>query len=287
MGAIVIRHRADRWSVVRALVGPVLLFGPVFLDLAFEFPAVALIVFMIGFGDMNYILHLHVHRSFSDRAWFNDLLDACLGVMTGMTASNWRIQHVFGHHRGNDAPYRVAGGVGTGPYSLSGALRYSFGSAWPTFWRPLVEAYEKGVAGDISSPLDYRWAFIEQCLLIVVVLVLLVLYPAFTLLFLLPWYVWIAVMTRYVDYLNHYGCDEHSSDVYERSNNSLDGLFNRSCQNFGYHTAHHLRPTAHWTELPAIHQQIAHRIPARCLKRFSWLIILLPYHGVLGRSGRA
>ncbi len=282
-----VRNLADRWSVTRALLGPVLLFVPVFFDLPLDYRVVALVLFVIGFGDMNYILHLHVHRAFSDKVWFNYVLDACLGVMTGMTASNWRIQHVVGHHRGNDAPYRIAGGLGVGSYSLWGALRYSFGSIWPTFWRPIVESYEKGVADNVNAPIHYRWAFIEQSLFIVVVLVLLALYPRFTLFFLLPWYVWIAVMTRYVDYLNHYGCDEQSSNVYERSNNSLDRLFNRSCQNFGYHTAHHLRPTAHWTELPVIHSQIAHRIPERCLKRFSWLIVLLPYHCILGRVGRA
>jgi len=66
--------------------------------------------------------------------------------------------------------------------------------------------------------------------------------------------------------------------VYEHSNNSYSTVFNLACHNFGYHTAHHLRPTAHWTELPKIHERIAHRIPERCIKTVSWSCLLLPYH---------
>jgi fatty acid desaturase len=89
-----------------------------------------------------------------------------------------------------------------------------------------------------------------------------------------------------VDYLNHYGCDERSDNPFEHANNSLAWWFNYTTHNFGYHTAHHMRPGAHWTELPAIHQTIADRIPKRCLKPFSWSFLLLPYHFYLSRSER-
>jgi fatty acid desaturase len=104
--------------------------------------------------------------------------------------------------------------------------------------------------------------------------------------FLLPWYYAIYFISRYVDYLNHYGCDEHSTDPYECANNSLSKLFNFVCHNFGYHTAHHLRPTAHWTELPSIHARIAHRIPQGQLKTFSWSCLLLPYHCLRAWRGK-
>jgi fatty acid desaturase len=90
-------------------------------------------------------------------------------------------------------------------------------------------------------------------------------------------------ISRYVDYLNHYGCNDRDANPFERANNSLHRSFNSSTHNFGYHTAHHLRPSAHWTELPAIHEQIAHHIPGRCLKSFSWSFLLLPYHFVRSR----
>jgi hypothetical protein len=39
-----------------------------------------------------------------------------------------------------------------------------------------------------------------------------------------------------------------------------------------------MRPGAHWTELPAIHADIADRIPQRHLEPFSWSWVLMPYH---------
>jgi len=136
------------------------------------------------------------------------------------------------------------------------------------------------------QPINYRWAFAEQMLLIFFLLGLLAWQPLVFAGFLLPWYALIAVITRYVDYLNHYGCDERSPNVYARANNSVNRSFNRGCHNFGYHTAHHLRPTAHWTELPAIHAAIADRIPPTHLTPFSWSCLLFPYHCLLARRGQ-
>ena len=93
-------------------------------------------------------------------------------------------------------------------------------------------------------------------------------------------------LSRYVDYLNHYGCDERSPNPCERANNCLNPLFNWSSNNFGYHTAHHRKPNAHWTELPEIHAQIADEIPPRLLKPFSWSCLLLPYHCMVALRGR-
>jgi hypothetical protein len=96
--------------------------------------------------------------------------------------------------------------------------------------------------------------------------------------YLLPWYAVTHFISRYVDYLNHYGCDESSNNPFERSNNSLAWWFNYTTHNFRYHTANHMRPGAHWTELPVIHRTIAGTIPPCCLKQFSWSFLLMPYH---------
>ncbi|HEX8770983.1 MAG TPA: fatty acid desaturase [Acidimicrobiales bacterium] len=280
-----IAHPADRLNVVRALAGPVILFSPFWYGFAGSMPLVALVVFGL-IGKTNYILHLHIHRPFSTRRWFNLVLDLAMGLTTGMAASNWRIQHRYGHHRGIDVPYRPGSEWETARYTPLGAISFSVRSIWPTFWNPIVESFRKGVLADVKKPIDYRWAFVEQCLLVAVVLALLGWKPWLVLTFLLPWYALIYFISRYVDYLNHYGCDEQSPTPYERANNSLSPLFNRSCNNFGYHTAHHVKPTAHWTELPAVHARIADRIPERLLKPFSWSCLLLPYHCLLAWRGK-
>ena len=281
-----VAHPADRLNVVRAASAPVVLFSPFWSGLPEGYAWLAALVIFAAIGKTNYILHLHIHRPFSTKTWLNLMLDLSMGLTTGMTASNWRIQHRYGHHRGIDQPYRPDRAWETARYSALGALSFSIRSIWPTFWRPVAEAFRKGVLKDVKSPINYRWAFVEQSLLILFALSLLAWKPGLVLTFLLPWYALIAFISRYVDYLNHYGCDEHSPNPYERANNSLSPVFNRVCNNFGYHTAHHLKPAAHWTELPEIHAKIVDRVPARLLKPFSWSCLLLPYHCVLSWRGR-
>ena len=282
---MLIANPADRLNVVRALVAPVVLFSQFWYGFSNNTLLAALVIFVL-IGDTNYLLHLHIHHPFSTRKWLNVVLDLAMGLTTGMTASNWRIQHRYGHHRGIDTPYRPGTEWETVEYTLLGALSFSTRSIWPTFWNPVVESFRKGVLNHVKKPMDYRWAFVEQGILIAVVLALLAWKPLLVLTFLLPWYGLIYFISRYVDYLNHYGCNERSSNPYERANNSLSLVFNWSCQNFGYHTAHHIKPNAHWTKLPEIHAQIAERIPGRLLKPVSWSCLLVPYHCFLAWRGR-
>lgn len=279
-------NSADRLNVVRGLAAPVILFVPFWYGFpgGYAFWTFVAVFFLIG--ETNYILHLHIHHPFARKAWLNRLLDLAMGATSGFTASNWRIQHRYGHHSGIDKPFRTAQAWEIANYSPLRALSFSTRSILPTFWHPVAESFRKGVLGNVKRPINYRWAFAEQMLLILFVLALFAWKPLIVLGYLLPWYALIAVITRYVDYLNHYGCDERSRNVYERANNSLSRTFNRFCCNFGYHTAHHLKPDAHWTELPRIHAEVADRIPARHLKPFSWSCLLFPYHCLLARRGR-
>jgi fatty acid desaturase len=280
-----IMHPADRLNAARALLAPILLFAPFAIDLLQGYAIAYAIVAFALFGDTNYLLHLHIHRPFSRSRVLNLILDLSMGAATAMTASNWRIQHLYGHHRRIDLPYRGNSRIRE-DYSAARALSCSVMSMWKTFYSPIAESFRKGVLDDIRVPISYRWAFCEQMLLILLLAALTVAQPRMVLIYLLPWYLLTHFITRYVDYLNHYGCDEGSDDPYVRANNSLSRWFNLTTHNFGYHAAHHMRPGAHWTELPAIHAGIADRIPQRHLKPFSWSWVLMPYHFYRSVTGR-
>ena len=101
-----VAHPADRLNAVRALLAPVLFFAPFATDLLHGYEIVYAIIAFALIGDANYLLHLHIHRPLSRIRALNLVLDLCMGMVTGMTASNWRIQHLYGHHRGIDMPYR-------------------------------------------------------------------------------------------------------------------------------------------------------------------------------------
>jgi fatty acid desaturase len=281
-----IKHRADRVNVARALIAPVVFFLPFYTGLpeGYEFLTAAFIYFLIG--DTNYILHLHIHHPFSRNKYVNRVLDILLGSVTAMTASNWRIQHLHGHHRGIDILFRGSKDWEIEKFSPLRALSYCFRSMGYTFWRPLVVTVKKGLLSNQKKPIDYRWAFYEHCLLIGLVIILAAINTKLLLFYVLPLYALTFFITRYVDYLNHYGCDESSDNVHEHANNCLNAAFNRLTHNFGYHTAHHVKPSAHWTQLPEIHTGIAESIPNKCKKQVSWSWVLLPYHFVLSRYGK-
>jgi len=151
-----IAQPADRLKVARALTAPVILFSPFWYGFADGTLWIAALVIFAVIGDANSILHLHIHRPFSTQKWLNLLLDVALGATSGMTASNWRIQHRHGHHRGINEPYRPAREWETERYTALGALSFSSRTLWPTFWNPIAESFRKGGLADVKSPIDYR-----------------------------------------------------------------------------------------------------------------------------------
>jgi fatty acid desaturase len=263
-----------------------MVFAPFVLTRSAETGVVYVVAAFMLVGDINHTLHLHVHRPFTRSRPFNLVLDLSMGLATGMTSSNWRIQHVEGHHRGRDFGYRLATTWELERYSPLRALSFCLRSIWPTFCAPLGESFRKGILTNTTLPISYRWAFCEQTLLLALLACFAYFRPGMTCGYLLPWYAVTYFMTRYVDYLNHYGCDEGGVSTFGHANNSLAAWYNRLNNNFGYHTAHHMRPDAHWSELPAIHEQIVDKIPPRCLKGFGWSFLLMPYHFYLSRLGR-
>ena len=110
-------------NVVRSLVAPLIFFWPFLFGLS-SATAVALyaIVLLVVLVDLNYVLHLHAHRPFSSNRVANIVLDLCLGSVTGMTSANWRIQHVYGHHRGMTRTTRKARWLGRYGATVSLAL---------------------------------------------------------------------------------------------------------------------------------------------------------------------
>lgn len=276
-------RRDDLPLILRAFAAPFLFYSPFLVSALGADPGLLALCVFLAPTNTNYILHLHAHRPLTRSAALNLLLDLCLGFSTGMTASNWRIQHVLGHHAGAEEAFRTQRVRLDAEYTPRRALSYSVASLWPTFYGPLRDAFRRARRGE-RAPIDYRWAFAEQALLILFVAALLRVDARLTLFYALPSFALIFIGTRYVDYLNHYGCDPHDESPFARSNSTLHDGFNRSHCNFGLHAAHHFRPDAHWSELPRIHAAVAAQIPPRQLKRFSWDYVSAPGH--LRRAAR-
>jgi beta-carotene hydroxylase len=71
-----------------------------------------------------------------------------------------------------------------------------------------------------------------------------------------------------VNYLQHVETDSFSD--WNHSRNFVGPVLNALLFNNGYHTVHHLKPGVHWSQLPELHREHAHKIDPALLQR-SWL----------------
>jgi fatty acid desaturase len=80
------------------------------------------------------------------------------------------------------------------------------------------------------------------------------------------------LFTAWVTYDHHSGL--HTENPYEGSINTLNKRFNVITGNLGFHTAHHLKQSVHWSKLPELHRQIAHKIPAHLFRKSEFSLLL-------------
>lgn len=108
-----------------------------------------------------------------------------------------------------------------------------------------------------SRPRLYRQALLERSVFYSIMLLLIALDWKSTLMFLiLPWLVAQLSLVG-VNLLQHQDCDTESE--YDHSRNVTGAMVNWFLLNNGFHTAHHLRPSMHWSLLPDFHR--SHVIP--------------------------
>jgi fatty acid desaturase len=252
-GGRLLRYRADApaativfgtavWMVVGA-AGLIPLWSIVFLPLALRWVGV--------------IQHNHTHVPLFRQSTCNRMVDVALTFVSAVPQSLYRHLHVDVHHRFVNTPkdwtgpfYRAGTSFPERPVPFSQYCLTTTARCWrrgmPTVWR------------------RERAALVVCCLPAAVVLIgLMIASPAGAAVFLLAPWVATAVFLPATNWRQHSGCTYQSPST--SANVNFGVLHGVLAFNIGYHSAHHIRPAAHWTKLPELHARfIAASLPTAC-----------------------
>ena len=231
----------------------------------------------------NYILHNHIHVPLTSSKPFNRLLGKILGLSTGMPPGNWLLMHKHGHHaehkiqslrrwryvRLTDPPDDAKAGIW---HTLQFAARKT----------PLQICIPVGVmVGMLFRTRLYRrfalFHLVDYALIAAYVALLFALSPyggyAMVIIYLMVTYISISV-----DYVSHAGETMEGEAFF--ANACYNPLFNRLFWNFGYHAAHHVSPSTHWSELPRLEEKLGLRANFENAKARSFLFFSPTWFGV-------
>jgi len=258
-----LRYSADWWPVSVALASFLVRLGLFF----FATPWLALLV-LPGVVAVSTVVaafnHHHQHvNAFRSRV-LNRVYDVVLAVQTGVGPYTWVLHHNLGHHQNylnqppcaspDESHWTRANGTQMSrlEYTLHLFFHhqvdvYRIGRKHPTVLRHYllmkIPCYAFALVGFGLNPLAYALVFFIPGLL--------------------------ALMhTCYATYEHHAG--HAATEHVEASVNREHSLFNLLTCNLGLHTAHHMKPGLHWSELPRLHAAIRPQIPKHQLLADFW-----------------
>lgn len=245
------RHREDVAPSLVVLSVLIIQMGAFFLlpDLGM---VACVMLALLAFSAMpGSISHNHHHSATFRFAWMNRCYEVVLFLQTGVPPYAWTIHHNLGHHR-----YYLDPEEDTAPWQdksgrMMSRIRYDVRGALMIF----PEIYRVGRQHPLLLRRFNRWLLVS----LAVLGVFLWLDPVRALvLFVLPMPImYLGLLDN--TYQQHSGLDMDSHLTASR--NTTSRLYNFISWNLGYHTAHHLYPSVHWSRLPQLHETLRPEIP--------------------------
>lgn len=199
--------------------------------------------------------HNHQHCNTFKPPILNRLIEIVFGMHTGICGYTWVLHHNIGHHANYLDQTKDESHWMNSQGEKMIRLRYSFEIFITSYYRCFIVGLKHPkvmkkflMMVSITAAIMFSLTYYRPLPALIVLWI-----PAIMSLFL----------TADSTYWHHSGLD--TKDQMAASRNSLSSIcFNKLTGNFGYHTAHHYKGGIHWTKLPALHDQIKHRIPKEC-----------------------
>ena len=262
-----LRYRADRRSVLVVGLALVLVLLPQGWRPPGAWAGAWLFAACLACFLSSLIAHNHMHCLTFRAPLLNAAFDVALSIARGHTASGIVVPHNLNHHR-------LAGAAGDWIRpQLAGS-----GLGWLRLLRYVGRASvnmllqrRRPEAPRLSRRRQARLRVEQAALAIAIASLVVHDVRAFLLFAALPWLVGLGLLVG-VNLLQHDRCEPGHGLAGSR--NFVGTLGNWLCFNNGFHTAHHLEPGRHWSELPASHLALRSALPRPDLEQASILAFL-------------
>ena len=220
------------------------------------------------------VSHLFTHTPWFRSPWLNRLVSLLNSINIGQSVQSYELTHVRNHHRYNNDQQRPDGTTldlsstfrgGVGGEHVS-AFRYAFVGAIETMvsvarallsitrlWR--VGSHEKDLLSlSAKSHARRQWELrqvqLDRMVHFIALGVLLAISWKWVLFCYVPAFFLALALVNVQNYYEHYGAAPENR--YANSVSYYGRLYPLLTFNDGYHQEHHLRPLAHWTQMPRV-----------------------------------
>ena len=215
------------------------------------------------------MVHNHIHVNVYKYAPLNILYDYWLTIVYGYPVFAWISTHNMNHHVYNNKPGDFAP-----PFIISEKNNLFTLLSYPTVSGSVQQKvnfdYLKALKKSNPKKALYYWS--QYGVMIGIILIALVIdWKKALLHVVIPQQIALNVVLIF-NYIQHVHCDEESK--YNHSRNIISPVMNFFLFNNGYHTVHHMKPLAHWSELKSMHEKVAHHIDPRLNEpSFLWMLV--------------
>lgn len=255
----IIRYPIDIISVAVVLVTVTLQFIAYYQAWAWYM----LPVIMIGVRAVHLVDHNHTHLRIFRQTSLNEFFGYLLFISNGVAVEAYELHHVRNHHRfaeqwgGKDNDWSSTFGFEGCRYPDKPVSRFYYTLAFVplALMHILIEFIRMP-----GTPIF--WSFLRSNIVFFTASALMIARDPWSwfLFFGLPIvFVWGSL--GYANYDHHIGCDRE--DPHAAANVNLRFPSRLFGFNIGYHVAHHMKPTLHWSLLPKFHETNRSQIPKK------------------------
>lgn len=210
--------------------------------------------------------HHHQHLPTFYKRPLNRMLEVIYALHTGITTNAWVLHHNLGHHINYLDQTKDESGWKRKNGKTMGELEYTLTIA--------ITGYLRAFKVGRRHP-KYQSSFIGMGIIVFFICIGLTMHNWVnaTVIFLIPMAIGY-LTTCWHTYSHHAGLD--TSNHLEASHNIMHRSYNFLTGNLGYHTAHHIKPGLHWSQLPQYHATIASEIPPHLFVQAPLFVRWLP-----------